>query len=492
MSWSCHPQLRRTPGSMTRGLLAALGVAWSVYGSGQTVATDAQSLAAQFPMLTQGQIEFITSPDALAGFGLTTDKVVVQLAGRDEAGVRAYVEALMEIAVAGAFQPGQDTASPIKANDIPEPLDITADAASIPLNPEAGNYNRSRILRPALFDEYKREPGPIDLHRYVNETGGIPTFANAPVAVRKDDLIAGQIEVAFVGVPLGLGSGWRDSHNAPSTLRGMYGLAGYDIYGGVDPTLVLRIADYANISVDNLAPETNMAHIREQIGDMLDAGTIPFVVGGDHSVMFATVAAMSDFYGETLGVVHLDAHHRAERDLDHVYSDRQPVSRLVAENLLRGEHLIQLGLRGPTMSAREFDWLRQQQVRYHTMAEVESRGWDSVADSVLAEARSLPGKVFISFDMSVLDPAFALAAGSPVPGGLTTREAQYAVRRLCAETDVAGFEMLDVAPYLDVSYQSALTANHLMHACLTGIALRKQGITAIDYLNTRAVQHGVE
>ncbi len=455
-------------------------------------AAGATSFLTQYPGLTPAQVEFLTSEDNLDRFGLTAEKVAVQLNVRDSDGVQAYVNALMETAAAAAFQPGQDSADATRANGIEELLDITADAAIIPLNPDAGNYNRSRVLKPAIFDKYKRDAGPINLHRYVNEIGGIPTFANAPVAIRKEDLVAGQVEVAFVGVPVGLSSGWRDSQHAPQTLRGMYGLAGYDTYGGIDPTLVLRIADFADIAIDDLSPELNMPHVRQQVGEMIDAGTIPFVVGGDHAIMYATVAAMSDNYGDDIGVVHLDAHHRAQRDLDHYFSDRVPVSRLIQDGLLQGENLIQLGLRGADLDTAEYQWLKSRQVRYHTMAEVEARGWDSVLETVLAEARALPDRVFISFDMSVLDPAFAPAAGRPVPGGLTTREAQSMVRRLCTETDIAGFEMLDVAPYLDVSYQSALTANHIMHACLTGIALRKEGISSSDYYAPDAVSHGVE
>jgi agmatinase len=52
-----------------------------------------------------------------------------------------------------------------------------------------------------MLDEYRRAPGPISLDHYMFQKGGIPTFAHAPVAVRKEDLIAGKVEVAFVGIP---------------------------------------------------------------------------------------------------------------------------------------------------------------------------------------------------------------------------------------------------------------------------------------------------
>lgn len=441
--------------------------------------------------LTTEQLSFINDPEKLSWFNLTKEKVITQLAQRDAKGAKIYVDALMKVAASAHFQPGQDNVDEVKANGIPEPLSITADTGIIPLNTDAGGYNRATVLQPALLDKVKRSPGPFSVQRYIREDDGIPTFANAPVAIRPEDLKTGNVEVAFVGVPLALGSGWRDSKNAPTILRGMYGLGGYDVSGGVDPTLVLSIADYGNIYVDNMSPELSIDHVREQVGQMVDAGVVPFIVGGDHTLMYPTVAAMTDKYGtDAITVVHLDSHYGGERGLEHTYSDKQSVSRLFADGLLKGSNLVQLGLRGPSQDKEALTWLQSQGVHYHTMAEVELDGWNKVMNKAIAEAKSKAGKTYISFDMSVIDPAFVEGAGKPVPGGLTMREALTTVRRLCAETEVVGFEMLDVAPYLDVTYKTALSANYIMHACLTGIAMRKEGLTQTQYLDPLAIRHG--
>jgi arginase family enzyme len=76
--------------------------------------------------------------------------------------------------------------------------------------------------------------------------------------------------------------------------------------------------------------------------------------------------------------------------------------------------------------------------------------------------------------MSVLDPGLVSGVGRPVPGGLTMREAIPMVRRICSETKVVGFDLLDTAPILDTSYTSTLSANYILHACLSGIAMRKK------------------
>ena len=69
------------------------------------------------------------------------------------------------------------------------------------------------------------------------------------------------------------------------------------------------------------------------------------------------------------------------------------------------------------------------------------------------------------------------------------REAVPIVRRLCAENELVGFEIVELAPVLDSTYRSALNANFIMHACLTGVAMRKLGITQPGYLSELTTEH---
>jgi agmatinase len=270
----------------------------------------------------------------------------------------------------------------------------------------------------------------------------------------------------------------------------MEGLSGVDVDTLIDPGLELRIADYGDISIDYMSVERSMDHVRMMVRDMASVGVVPFIVGGDHSLMYPDVAAMVDVYGkDKVGVVLLDAHAENVADNDHLISDKQAVSRLIADGIISGKNLVQVGLRDPEASVADITRMRAQGVRYHTMAEIDQTGWEAVLKKALAEVRAGPDNIFVSFDISVLDPVYATGAGRPTPNGLTMREALPMVRRLCAENKVVGFEMLDVAPILDASYKTAQNANAVMHACLTGIALRKKGLTDKDYVSPLSVTH---
>ncbi|MEM7569375.1 MAG: agmatinase family protein [Pseudomonadota bacterium] len=436
---------------------------------------------AQQPLegLSPAQQAFIDNPANLNLFGLSKETLIKRLEGLEPEDQASTITAMMETLEKRPYQ----GVEPIE-RDIDEPLEPAGDYASVPLNTKAGSYNAGIVLRPAELDDYQRTPGIFSVKRYLKETDGIPTFANAPVAVRAADLVASKVDVAFMGVPMNLGSGWRDSQHAPHAMRAMYGLSGYDVYAGIDPAETLVLADFGNISADRLSIDTSIGHIKDMVGEILGAGTVPFIIGGDHSIVYPSVEAVADAVGEDkLTMVHLDAHANAALELAHPLVDRNVVSALVKNDILEGGDLVQVGLRGQDLSSETFTWLRGEGVRYHTMAEVEERGWDRVMKAALSEAKTGDKKTFIAFDMSILDPSEGKGAGRPAAGGLTMREVLPFMRRLCAETPVAGFAILDVNPYLDLSYQTPLNANSVMHACLTGMALRAKGVREEDYLS---------
>ena len=111
---------------------------------------------------------------------------------------------------------------------------------------------------------------------------------------------------------------------------------------------------------------------------------------------------------------------------------------------------------------------------------------------VIAEAGEEGRKIHISFDIDVLDPAFATATGTPVPGGLNMREAITIVRRLCAETNVVSFDLVEFHPSLDPTYKSALNSTYIVKACLAGLALNREGKTAEHYLSPLSSEHAVD
>lgn len=426
-------------------------------------------LAPKIAGLSKTKRDFLLSEKAEQMAG-SYDRLFLRLKDKTPGEIEAYVDGMMSVVEAAKFHP--DT-----------------DMGSIPLDTADENFNGWKLMRPRELT-LKREAGPISLSYYMQSRGGIATFANAPVAIYPEDLVAGKVDVAIVGAPLDMGSGYRGAKLGPSAMRSMSGGGGVDMFTMVNPSKELNIVDYGDIAVDNMSTERTVHHVRERIAEIARAGAIPFIVGGDHSLEYADVAGLADVHGKgSFGVVHFDSHFDAGKGGIHFITHGAPVYRAVKEGHVLGKNYIQVGLRGAWPGAEGFEWMRQNGVRYHAMPEIEKRGWEATMERALSEARESGKKIFVSFDVDVLDPAFIPGTGTPVPGGLTMREALPIVRRLCAENELVGFEIVEVAPQLDPTYRSALNANFIMHACLTGVAMRKKGITQTNFLSELTTEH---
>jgi len=374
----------------------------------------------------------------------------------------------------------------------------------IPLDTSDPSYNIWRTLRD-LSEDPEREPGIINLQKYNFgfSYNSMPTFFRQPVAMSPADLEASQVDIAILGAVPDMGGGMRGAAHGPNAVRNSHIYGGYGarqphMHVMVDPLEDLVVADYGNAPIDIMSMERSMQPIREFVRSAaevkLDNGdnVIPIIVGGDHSLMYPDVAALTDVYGKgNVGVIHFDAHYDAGKYMmGHLISHGMPVYRLIEEDLVPGKNFIQVALRGYYPDEASFEWMREQGFRYHTMAEIEHRGFDAVMDDVIAEAQDGPEYLFISFDIDTLDPAFVPGTGTPEPGGLTPREAFPILRRLCAESNVVGFELVELSPWMDPTYVSAMNANRLIRECMTGIAMRKKGLTEEHYLSPLSVDDG--
>ena len=427
-------------------------------------------IMAMLNKLPEEKREFVLSGK---GAGVLNPDIMYELLRKASAAeVTQYVDTMMEVYDRVQYKKGRDT-------------------DQIEMNRSAKNYNTWRVKRPAELDP-EREPGPISLGRYLGGgRSGIPTFAGAPVAKTPEDLKAGEVDVAILGAPLDMGSGWRDAIHGPLAMRmNGRGLGGTDVSTMVNPGAVLNIVDYGDVAIDQLSTERSMQEVRSMVREVAENGTIPFIVGGDHSLEYPNVAAMADVYGKgKVGVVHFDAHLDTGRGRVHLLDHGQPIYRLMKEAHVRPEDYIQVGLRAH-YSKSYYEWEKEIGMHYHSMAEVERRGWDAVMERVVEEASTNTEYLYVSFDVDVLDPGFQSGTGTPVSGGLTMREAIPIVRRLCAESNLVGFDIVELAPALDASYVSTLNANSIMFACLTGVAMHKKGIKQKGFISDLSSEHG--
>ena len=451
---------RSTSFSLITGLLL------SSFAIGQwTVPNGLQDALSQ---LSEVQSAFITSGDV---FDYIPERQLEhELVTRDLEHLTAFIDDLMSLHEQMTYNPEDDM-------------------GAIPLNLTIDGFNTLGTT-PKLLRDGDRSPGPFSVHRYLYPKSGVPTFGDAKVAVYLEDLVAGNVDVAIVGVPSNMSSGRRDAGHAPDRMRALNTISTPDIQSLIRPMEALSVVDYGNFEIDNMSVERTVTHVTAMVAEMAGSGAIPMLVGGDTSMLYPGVKGVAESRGTgTFGLLHFGAHPDADRFNDHTMSDRQVLFRLLDQGIVAGDEAIQVGLRGPDVDIDTLKWLRDKGVRYHTMAEIQRRGFDNVLRRVLREVRRGPDAFFVSIDVSVIDPTDMVAAGRVTANGLRVDQVTHAIRQVCASKNIVGFEITDLAPYLDFSQRSVLHANAVLNACLNGIAVKRSGLDA-DYIHPLALDHG--
>lgn len=427
-----------------------------------------EALNEKIQMLDAVQRDFITSGDFMDF--MPARQLELELANRDADSIAAMMAGLLGVAENMGYNPARDM-------------------GGIPLNTTTKRGFNMTMPPPPILRDDNRSPGPFSVHRYMFPESGVPTFAGARVAFYPEDLVAGDVDVAIVGAPNDMGSGRRNAEYGPRVMRALNTIATPDVNTLVDPMEVLSVVDYGDFSIDNMSTERTVGHITAMVADTAATGTVPMIVGGDTSMLYPGVRGVAEVQGYgNIGLVHFSAHPDVDRHSVHSISDKQALFLLLDEGIINGDDMITVGLRGPAVNVDTLQWLQDQGVRYHTMAEINRRGFDRVLDRVLDEVDDGPDNFFVSVDVSVIEPTQMVAAGRVASNGLDVQDLTATIRHICAEKDVVGFEITDMAPMLDYSRLSTVNANAVLNACLVGIAARKAGYGADDY-HPLAVDH---
>ena len=194
---------------------------------------------------------------------------------------------------------------------------------------------------------------------------------------------------------------------------------------GVDPFAVLEVVDTGDVDVIPANLAASHASLRERLTEVLSAGAMPLVLGGDHSISHSMLQALAERYGvDGYAVIHFDTHTDTGAEVMGVtdLSHGTPFRLGVEKGVMRGDHVYQIGLRGAWPFPEDFQWMREQGFRWATMGDLLERGLGTVVREAIAHAAAQAPRTYLSVDIDVLDPAFAPGTGTAEPGGLMTRE----------------------------------------------------------------------
>ncbi|HET7145595.1 MAG TPA: agmatinase [Gaiellaceae bacterium] len=298
------------------------------------------------------------------------------------------------------------------------------------------------------------------------------SYGGAPLT--QDPALLAGFDVAIVGAPTDdLVSDRPGARFGPRAIRAASCPPGPHLETKVDAFAELRIVDYGDAPV--LPADAARTHeaIERTVGEVVDAGVLPVVLGGDHSIAEPDIRACARRRGP-VGLVHFDTHTDTGTQVFGVeLSHGTPMYRLVRDGHVDPHRYVQIGLRGYWPGEPEFTWQAEQGITSFFMHDVRELGIAAVVERTVATVGA--GPVFLSVDVDVLDPAFAPGTGTPEPGGMTSGELLGAVRELARSLELVGADVVEVIPTgVGSADVTALVADRIVREILTGIALRRR------------------
>jgi agmatinase len=213
-----------------------------------------------------------------------------------------------------------------------------------------------------------------------------------------------------------------------------------------------------------------------EIEKIAQAGAIPVVLGGDHTITWPDVTGVARARGwGKIAVIHFDAHaDTGDITFGSLIGHGQPMRRLIESGAVRGDRFLQIGLRGYWPEPETLDWMAEQGMRSYEMTEIVTRGLNVCLTEAFEIALGDCDGIFLSVDIDVCDPGHAPGTGTPEPGGLSARELLDAVRRICYELPVVGMDLVEVSPPFDHADITALLGNRVVLEALSAIARRRK------------------
>ena len=304
---------------------------------------------------------------------------------------------------------------------------------------------------------------------------GLLTYAGMPYT--EDPVELAGADVVILGAPTDdLVSDRPGARFGPRAIRAASCSPGPHLETKIDGFAELRVLDYGDAAVLPADPARTHEAIERAVGEVLDAGAVPIVLGGDHGIAEPDIRACAQRHGP-IGLVHFDTHTDTGSEVFGVeVSHGTPMYRLVEQGHVDPQRYVQIGLRGYWPGEAEFAWQRDKGITSLFMHDVRDQGIVAVVEKAVEAAGE--GPTFLSVDIDVLDPAFAPGTGTPEPGGMSTAELLPACRELAARLDLLGADVVEVIPIgVGSADITALAADRIVREIVTGIAIRRRGDT---------------
>ncbi|MBQ3662196.1 MAG: agmatinase [Firmicutes bacterium] len=289
-------------------------------------------------------------------------------------------------------------------------------------------------------------------------------YAMDPAAwcgLNRPDMPLEEADTVLLGIPFDGGASYRTgAAQAPDMLRANT-LQSTPCTERLEWFDTFNVVDAGNFPLTMEDREEVFAGIQKFVCGLVKAGRKITMIGGDHSVTIPVERGIDDALDEPFGIIHVDAHmdlcDALEGDkLSHGNTERRA---LELKNIQGFENLYFIGIR--SIEPDEFELYKNNPIQVKTAYDCYAEGIESVAKDCI-DKMSRYNKIYLTFDIDALDPAYAAGTGTPQFGGLTSRMALTLLNMLFEALPIIGFDVVEIAPPLDPSLAAMYAGRKLI------------------------------
>ncbi len=297
---------------------------------------------------------------------------------------------------------------------------------------------------------------------------GIKSFMRLPYTKTLEE-----VDFAIIGVPSDAGASFRTGQReGPAAIRKISALLRHhNPILGISPFDYISGIDYGDLPVVPGYIEEGYKRIEDNLFPLVDADIIPILLGGDHAITLPELRAIVRKHGP-VALLHFDAHSdTVEEYFGKPYNHGTSFKRAVEEKLLLVENSIQIGLRGSIYSKDHLNIPKNLGFEVVTAEEIRKIGFTQLLQKI--HERIGKNKVFLTFDVDFVDPAYAPGTGTPEIGGFSSGETIDLIRGV-KDLNFVGFDVVEVLPSYDPSEITALLAANVVYEFISIIAYKKK------------------
>lgn len=291
-------------------------------------------------------------------------------------------------------------------------------------------------------------------------------------------------KVQLIGFPMDLGADRRGVDMGPSAVRiadleEKLEKLGYEVFDSGDISIqIMEKQRVTNPKLKYLSEILKTSKIlAKRVEKALDDNYFPLCIGGDHSMALGTLAGISSYCKKNdleLGVIWIDAHpdmnthettpsgniHGMPMAASLGLGHEKLVNFLGFSPKIKPENCALIGIRSIDVLEREN--IKKMKLPVYTMSDVDKLGIHRIISRVLKQFKEKVDHIHVSFDLDSVDPSVAPGVGTPIPGGLSYREAHLLMESIAECGCMSSLEVTEVNPILDDKNKSAVFASDII------------------------------